>query len=69
MRKMSGISPTLDGLSAMDNTKRLIDHGLLTGLMDAHVSLSTDGTTVDGLECLLAMHQAARDKKTLHALN
>ncbi|GAB7333860.1 hypothetical protein MBLNU13_g05983t1 [Cladosporium sp. NU13] len=45
------------------------NHGLLTGLMDAHVSLSTDGTTKDGLECLLAMHRAAIDKKILYALN
>jgi len=44
------------------------NHGQLTGLMDAHVSLSTDGTTKDGLECLLAMHRAAREKKILYAL-
>jgi len=45
------------------------NHNLTSGLIDAHISLSTDGTAKDGLECLLAMSRAAREKDIFYALD
>lgn len=45
------------------------NHQLLARLIEAHVSLSTDGTPNEALRCLAALSDAAEEKGIFHCLN